>query len=212
VLPATTATTTFTAVGMSAPNTSGTASAQPALSGATRMYIRYATATSGGLAGLSGPFTQTRQQYRPRLVGIVLSDTATTNRRMWFGIASAALTAITHATGPTASTVHFVALGYDTSISTAWRCCSGDGTNRSCADITGTTVAASTEYTLVVDWTSSGSLTCRVQAGSGAAISVNKTTNLSASTSTDLGVFNGTTALEAVTKNHNIARHALDQY
>jgi hypothetical protein len=210
-VPVTTATTTFTAVGMSAPTTSGTATAQPALAGATRMHIRYATATSGALAGLAGPFNQTRQQYRPRLVGTVLSDTATTIRRIWVGLSSAALTTVTHATGPTASALHFSALGYDQSISAAWRCCSGDGSNYSCVDIPGTTVVASTEYTLIVDWSVAGTLTCRVQAGTGAVLSVNKATNLSASTTADLGIVNGTTALEAVTKNHNIARHKLDQ-
>jgi hypothetical protein len=175
------------------------------------MYIRYATATSGALAGLSGPYNQTRPQYRPRLVGVVLSDGSTAVRRTWFGIASAALTTVTHATGPTASTVRFVALGYDQSISAAWRCCSGDGANRSCVDIPGTSVAPSTEYTLVVDWSVAGTLTCSVQAGSGAVLSVNKTTNLSTSTTADLGIVNGTVALESVTKNHNIARHSLDQ-
>ena len=144
-------------------------------------------------------------------MGVHLTDTALTLRRVWFGLSSAALTTITHATGPTASATSFVALGYDTSISTAWRCCTGDGTNYSCADITGTTIVANTEYTLTVDYSVAGTLTCAVQEGSNAAVSIAKTTNLVVSTATGLGVFNGTTTLSAAILNHNTAKLSLEQ-
>ena len=126
-------------------------------------------------------------------------------------LASAALTTTTHATGPTASGVSFIALGYDTSISTAWRCCAGDGTNYSCADITGTTIVAGTEYTLTVDYSVSGTLTCSVQDGTNAAVSVNTVTNLPVTTTTNMGVFNGTTTLSAAILNHNTGKLSLEQ-
>ena len=212
IIPLTTGSTTFTGVGMTVPTVTGTASAQPALAGATRMYIRLASgAAAGNLGGQSGTFTETRQQYQPRLTGIILTDASVASRRVWFGLSSAALTGVTLVGGPTASAVGFFAVGFDTGISAAWRCCSGDGTNYSCIDVPGTSVVASTEYTLTVDYTVAGTLTCRVQAGSGSVLSVNKSTNLLASTATGLGVHNGTTTLVAAAANHNVARVVLDQ-
>lgn len=208
--PITTAATTFTAVGMSAPTTSGTATAQPAATGATRMYIRYAsTAALNALAGFGGgPFTQTRPLYRPKYSTVILTDTDIASRRIYAGLAESSLTAVvTNTTGTTATAVDYVAIGYDTAgtgNTTDWLCCSGDGTNSSCTT-TGIAVAASTEYTLTADWTTAGELVCTVNG-----TSVTKTTNLSTN-AVNLGVYNTLTSLTAAAKNHFIAKHALEQ-
>lgn len=209
--PITTAATTFTAVGMSAPaSVSGTATAQPAATGATRMYIRYAsTAVLNALAGLGGgPFTQTRPLYRPKYSAVILTDSNIASRRIYAGLAESSLqSVVANTSGTTASAVDYVAVGYDTAATgntTDWLCCSGDGTNSSCVT-TGVAVVASTEYTLTADWTTAGSLVCTVNG-----TSVTKSTNLSTN-AVNLGIYNTLTSLSAAAKNHFIAKQALEQ-
>lgn len=209
--PLTTAATTFTGVGMSAPaSVSGTATAQLAATGATRMYIRYASsAVLNALAGLGGgPFTATRPLYRPKYSAVILTDSDIASRRIYAGLAESSLqSVVANTSGTTASTIDYVAIGYDTAATgntTDWLCCSGDGTNSSCAT-TGAAVAASTEYTLTVDWTTAGSLVCTVNG-----TSVTKSTNLSTN-AVNFGPYNTLTSLTAAAKNHFIAKHALEQ-
>ena len=209
---------TVTAIGITgptgSPNISGTVTAQPALTNATRMYLRVTNSatTSGTLSGLSGPFTLTRPPYRPELNGVLYID-GITNRRVWLAIASAALTNQTMAdTGATALT--FVGVGFDTSVSpgNVWRCCSGAGSTATCVTVPGSSVVVNTEYTLIVDWSVAGTLTCSVQAGSAAPSTVSKTDNLSTATSVDLGIFAGSTNLSAgSTTNLNTNTIALEQ-
>ena len=125
-------------------------------------------------------------------------------------------------TGPTAlslldtqsTTITFVGVGFDTSVSPGniWRCCSGGGATATCVNVPGSSVTTLTEYTLIVDWSVSGTLTCSVQAGSGTPNPVSKTDNLSTSTSVDLGIFFGSTNLTAGnTTNLNAGPAILEQ-
>lgn len=192
-------------VGMPLPGSTGVTTVQAALSGTTRLYWQWASAaTIGSIAGLSSVYIATRPAYRPKLTGIIRTDATIDTRRLWFALTDATIEAVTHATGPTASTVDFVGLGFDTSISANWRVCSGDGTNYSCAD-TGVSVAVSTEYTLTVDWSVEGTLTWGINAASGT-----KTTNLSTA-ATNMGLFNSITTLSATARNHQIAKMVLEQ-
>lgn len=205
--PLTTAANTFTAIGMTAPTVVGTATAQPALG--THMYVQYASAaTINSVAGFRGPYTQTRSAFRPRYSSVIRTDSLISSRRIWVGLTESSLESLpsnTSAVG--ASSIDFVGLAYDTSgvgNVTDWLCCSGDGTNYSCAS-TGVAVSASTEYTLSVDWTTAGNLICTVNGSS-----VSKSTNLSTA-AVNLGVYNALTSLTATARNHQIAKHALEQ-
>jgi hypothetical protein len=170
------------------------------------MYVGFASTT---LAGSNGPFTVTRSSYRPTLTGFIRSDTTINTRRIWFALTSASLS-LQAVTGPASSTTNFVGIALDTGVSTVWRCCSGDGTNYSCSDITGTSLVASTEYTLTVDYSVAGTLTCSVQAGTGSVISVAKTTNLPTA-AVDLGPQITVAPLDGANKNLFIARAVLEQ-
>jgi hypothetical protein len=110
-----------------------------------------------------------------------------------------------------ASTTQLVAVGFETSVASNWRCCSGDGTSYSCNDIPNTPVATSTEYTIIVDYSVAGTRTCSVQAGTGATQSLSTSNNLSTSTTTDLGIFTGTTTLAAAVVNNFLAWVSLEQ-
>lgn len=185
--------------------TGQTATAQAALTGATRMYIQSACLNVNGSAcGIVGPYTTTRQLYRPRLSSIVVTDSAVTTRRVWVALTSADLTAVVVPTTAVAQGASYVGLAFDTAISANWGCCSGDATNHSCSD-TGIAVATGTEYRLSADWTTSGTLRCCVNN-----TCVNKTTNLSAAAS-NLGIQNSATTLANAVINHDIAVIALEQ-
>lgn len=115
------------------------------------------------------------------------------------------------ATGPAGSGTSFVGIAFETNgLSSNERCCSGDGANYTCGDITGTSLAASTEYKLTIDYSVAATLTCSVQAGTGSPISLAKTTNLPTA-AVNLGVQNTTTGFGGASRNHNIARTVLEQ-
>lgn len=205
--PLTTAATAFTALGMTAPSVVGTASAQPGL--ANRIYVRYAsTGTLNSVAGFRGAFAETRPEFRPKYSAQIITDSVVTSRRIWLGLTESSLSSlVTNTTGTPSSAIDFVGVGYDTGGTgnvTDWLCCSGNGTNYSCTT-TGVAVAASTEYTVVVDWTTEGTLTCSVNG-----TSVSKTTHLSTA-AINLGVYNALTTLTAASRNHQIAKHSLEQ-
>jgi hypothetical protein len=207
-VPVSTASIALTGIGLTSPSTTGTATAQPGLTNATRMYVRFA---SVGIGGISGPFTATRPGYRPTLTTYIITDSPLSgNRRIWVGLASAGLSGTQPATGPASSSISFVGIAFETGLSTTWRCCSGNGTNLTCADMPGTSLAAGTEYKLTVDYSVAGTLTCTVEAGAGSPISVAKTSNLPTA-AVDLGVQNLTNALDGSIKNQNIGRVVVEQ-
>jgi hypothetical protein len=113
-------------------------------------------------------------------------------------------------TGPAASGINFVGIAFETGLSSAWRCCSGDGASYTCSDIAGTSLAASTEYKLILDYSVAGTLRCSVQAGTGSPIVLDKTTNLPTA-AVDMGTQNVTFSLDGVIKNHYIGRTVLEQ-
>lgn len=201
--PLTTGVTTLTSAGMSTLSMSGTASAQPAATGASRMFVRYASAaTNNATAGnTGGPFLETRPLYRPKYSTVILTDTTTDNRRIWVGLAESSL-ALVPVTGSGSSTIDFVAVGYQSSGN--WYCCSGNGVSYSC-DNTGVAVAASTQYTITLDWTSATQLVCTINGAD-----TPKTTTLSAN-AVGLGSYNALTTLSAAARNHFIAKIALEQ-
>ncbi len=206
--PAGTSSTTLACIYAFGPTVSGTATNQPALSGASRDYIQYATAaSSGSVGGILGPFTLTRPGFRPKLVTWVRVD-ATDNRRIWAGLSESSLQSLAPSISSAATSIDYVGLAYDSAVSSDWLCCSGDGTNHSCSD-TGVSVSA-TEYALTVDWSASGTLTCRVMPQGGSITTTNKTSNLSTS-AVNLGPYDALTTLTGSARNHQIAFFAVEQ-
>lgn len=201
--------TTFTQIGFGTLTVTGTASAQPSLV-TWHNYIRVASAaaTTGLCAGLCYTTNITRATWRPRFAFVYRTDSAITLRRAWFGLTESSLKDVTHATGPTASAVDFIGTGFDTSnISANWRICSGDGTNYSCADVSGAAVAVSTEYRGFLDWNTAGTLTLGLVATTDniafTTYVATKTTNLSTASTQNLALMNGTTTLADAVINHD---------
>jgi hypothetical protein len=194
-----------TVVGMPDPApATGSASTIADLTGTTRIYWQWTSAaTNDTIAGWTGNFNQTRPSYRPKLTGIIRTDTAIDTRRLWFGLTEQSLTLVTHAAGPTASLADFIGLGFDSSIGGNWRVCSGDGANYTCVD-TGVAILQSFEYTLTLDWSVAGTLTWKINGTSGT-----KTTNLSTN-AVNLGIHNAITTLSAAARNHQFTRLVLE--
>ncbi len=198
--------TAFTGVGMNAATTVGTATASPQTD---LMYLNYASAAAiNSQAGHALSAVQTRGNWGPKYTAIVRTEAAVTNRRIWAGLTSATMPAIQVNTASTASAVSFAAIGYDTTgvgDNTNFVCCSGNGVNYSCTT-TGVAVAASTVYTLTVDWSTAGTLVCSVNG-----TSVSRSTLLPALT-TNLAIYNASTRLTAAgALNYLIARYSLEQ-
>jgi hypothetical protein len=83
---------------------------------------------------------------------------------------------------------------------THWLCCSGDGTNGSCSELSTVSITSATEWILQVDLSINAQLTCRAQpAAVGATVyTVTKATNLpGATTGLKLNVVATNTAAEA---------------
>ncbi len=208
--------TTLTQIGFGTLTVTGTASAQPSLV-AWHNHVRHASAaaTNGLCAGYCYSTNITRATWRPRFGAVTLTDSTISLRRAWFGLTESSLTAVTHATGPTASAVDFVALGFDTSISANWRICSGDGTNYSCADVPSAAVVANTEYQLWWDWSVSGIVSVIIRATTDGATyttyTTTKATNLSTANTQNLALMVSTTTLADTVINHNIHAIFVDQ-
>ena len=175
------------------------------------MYIESTSRVfTGAAAGWVTPnFDQVQPAYRPRITANIRTDNTIGLRRRWFALTSESIEGLPGIeTG--SSTITFVGMGTDTSTGfTAWGCCSGDGTTYSCIIIPSSNLLANTEYTLVVDWTVSGTLTCSVQDTTGT-FSVDKTTNLSTA-NTNLGIEIVTTTLTAAEVNNFTAKVTLEQ-
>lgn len=191
--------TTFTASNMIAPVAVGTAAASGQ---AEDYYIQWTSAaTNGSFAGVSSTFTQTEMRYTPLLATRIRTDTATTSRRIWVALTSAALNS-TDATGTIATT--FIGVRYSTSAGdTTWQCGSGNGTTASYVS-TGVAVTPSTYYDIIIDGTVSGQLTCDIATNGGSYVSVTKSTNVATST-TALGITNMVTTLTTTADIHRIA-------
>ena len=206
--PLTTAATTLTAVGMTAigATTPAAATAQPALAGASRMYLQWASAgTNNSVAGLNaGPFLETRPAFLPKLTAIVRTDAAVDTRRVWVGLTESALAGLAHSTTLAASAIDFAAVGFTTSVNSSWLCCSGNGTSYSC-DAMGVTVLPLIEHTVKVEYTGPGAIRCEVDG-----VAQVKTTHVSVA-AVGHGVQCSLTTLSAASRVHQAARIVLEQ-
>lgn len=187
--------TAFTAVGGVALTNNGTRTAS---SQTDSYYVNFASAaTANTVAGATQAFTQVRGNYRPKLTVMLRTDAATTSRRMWVALTSAALST-TDGTGALAT--RYVGLRYSTNAGDVnWQCASGDGTTGSVVD-TGVAVTANTAYAITLDWTVSGTLVCTVNG-----VSVNKTTNIDATQTANLGIQASLTTLTAAARSIRLA-------
>jgi len=174
--PLITSATTYTSVGMSTCTVNGTATAWPA---GGRMKLKIVAAnTASAMAGITTVFTETRPQFRPKILFDVTTGTGTTGLRFYGGIVESSTAAQALTVTSAASTIDYVALAWEDGISgTQWLCCSGDGTNHSCQSM-GVPVQTSTEYMGQVDWSQPGRVTCSLQVRD-KTYRLTKTTNIS---------------------------------
>jgi hypothetical protein len=201
--------------GLQVPTTSGVITGGPLTE---RMLTTFQGLLGGGVGGVVGPFTETRPYQRPKASFVFLLDNRTgnnTNARWWMGLASASLTALAPKIGSAASALHFVALGYDPTVSANFIIDSGDGTNHSGIDTGYAVPTNNLEYYMVLlDWTDAGSLAYSIytepfQAGGyvqGSEVwtlvaSGTKATNLSTTVGQNLGIY---FAITGNTVNSNI--------
>lgn len=174
--PLITSATTYTSVGMSTCTVNGTATAWPA---GGRMKLKLAAAnTANAMGGITTVFTETRPQFRPKILFDVTTGTGTTGVRFYGGIVESSTAAQALTVTAAASAIDYVALAWEDGISgTQWMCCSGDGTNHSCQSM-GVPVQTNTEYMGIVDWSQAGRVTCSLQVGT-KTYRTTKTTNIS---------------------------------
>ncbi len=135
----------------------------------SRPWIRYTVAanTSGTAAGNIGPYTQTRQGYRPRYSSMIQTGTGVTSQRFWGGLAESSVIGLAPTLVTAATAIDYVGMAWDSAVNGGkWMCCSGDGANHNCIDMGAPAVTANTEYLIDVDYSQPGRLTCRLQVGS----------------------------------------------
>lgn len=212
--PGTSTSTTFTCSHLGAPTSTGTVTAQPALTGATRMYLQYATAAStNSVGGVTSPASNAIRAHLKPMMGATFRWAGEANLIAWIGLAESTLSAAPWApdTGPTASGVDLAAIGYQSSVSSKFRCCTGDGTNYSCADMVGAaaTPTSAHEYFARIDpRTEAGvATTCYLKdLTDGTTATLRKTTNVLVTTAATNMYFNAAvTTTEAVAKNWQLA-------
>jgi hypothetical protein len=145
----------------------------------------------------------TRASYDPTFSGMVNLGSAITLDRVWFGVTSADLSAVSTSAAST-----YCAFRYDTGAGdSAWTMCSANGATQGCT-ATSVTVAANTSYQLRVQWSSSANR-CLFDING---VSVGAlTSNVSASTSTDLGPQISVTTLSAAIRPLTLFHMLLEQ-
>lgn len=139
-------------------------------------YVSYSTSNvAGNTASVVGNTSAVQQaRYRPRLRMHIRTSAYITAQRIWAGLSSATITT----DAPTVGTRQ-VGFRYSTSATdTTWKCFSSDAAGTSAAGDTGITVAANTAYILELDWSTSGTLTCRASTIGGTPGTVNVTGSL----------------------------------
>lgn len=183
VQPGSAGSATLVAMGMTLPTGLG---GSPQLDSAVteRLYVRYQTSNTaiGTVGPFSGGSNDVRSTHRP--VGfraLIRTSSDTTDQRVQVGLVeSNAVGTLACSAGPTASTVDQVTACWDATLGGAWKCCTGDGGNYSCVDITGSTYVAGTPYYAAALMTSTGAQ-CWVQAEGGTEYTITKTTNITTS-------------------------------
>lgn len=207
--PTGTAATSLTSTGMLLGSTSGTASATPSLTNATKMYVQYrATASTNSDAGLLANGAGWMQNYQVAF-GTGFHWPGESSLRFWAGLVVGNLGGVSTADGASASP--YAALAFEASVASTFRFVTGDGTNYTGTALTGdaATPVANHEYSLIID--------CRSEPGVAASIylwditagtytTLRKTTNVpptSASTNVHFNVV--TRTLENAAKDTRIA-------
>lgn len=173
-LIATPTSTGHTCNGATVPGVTASPTASPQTN---RMYLNYATTNvSGNSNGHPASTLWTRPGWRNIYWAQFMTEGAVSLRRQWLGLAESTMAALavrTEASGAAASSIDFVAVGWDTAVTANFMCCSGDGTNYSCKDM-GVAPAIDTEYTVTINWATAGTIDCKINS-----TTVTKTTNLS---------------------------------
>jgi len=192
----------------------GGAVGAPALTNATRMFVTYTSGATSGDYGYwesNGGNNDTRAGFKPLAVLVIHSGATSTAAVWWYGLEeSFALGNLTPSNSQT-TTVDHAAVAFGAATSSAWRCCSGDGTNASCIDIAGSTWAANTEYKVTVDLRTAGQTRCCVKnIGASAEWCVTKTTNQPSAT-VDMGLLASVKTTEAAAKKVSVNRMYLEQ-
>lgn len=192
----------------------GSVLASVALTGATRYYVTYTTNTtvnSYGYFESNVSNTDTRILYAPLAVFIVHSGSSTA-ATWWFGLEESLTLGNLLPSDTQATAVDHAAIGV-TAAGAIWRCCSGDGTNASCTDITGSALATNMEYKLTVDMRTAGETRCCVQDLTPPSTStqcITKTTN-QPGTAVNMGMIASVKTTTAGTKTLSVNRMYLEQ-
>jgi hypothetical protein len=145
------------------------------------MYIKHSSGTTSGTsqAGYISA-TGTEERWRPYLQTRIKLDSTITSERLFVAISSAGAGA-NMSDSPTAPV--WGGIRYSTSASdTTFKCGAGNASASAFTD-TGVTVTASHYYTMIVDWTTSGQITCRISDNGGAYSSTTVTTDVVTSNS-----------------------------
>jgi hypothetical protein len=202
--------TTMLGIGMPVPTVSGTG----AQAGTARSIIEWTSAAStGSKAGYDATTMATRQAFRPKMVAYIKTENAAdmTNRTIWVGLSSASLTGVNpNDTDLDTSTFHFGVVAFRSTDSSAWRCCTGDGSDGTCTDIPSSTAAVNTEYVITIDWSVNAEVTCKVTQVGGSTWTLTKTTNISTGTN-DLSVVSVITTANNTARKHYMAGLSLEQ-
>jgi hypothetical protein len=192
----------------------GGAAAAPALTNATRMFVTYTSNNSNGDYGYWLTNTDnddTRALYAPLVEFIIHSGSTSASAIWWYGLEESPTLANLTPSNTQATGVDHAAVAFSAATSSAWRCCSGDGTNASCMDITGSTWAANTEYQVTVDLRTAGTTRCCVKdLGASAEYCVAKTTN-QPGVSVNLGAMASVKTTTAASKTVSVNRIYLEQ-
>lgn len=221
VFPTATNGTTASAWGLQALTVLGAAGAASPF--ATRNAVAFPTsaATTNSTGGLAGPFTETRPGYQNKLTVYTVIASSTDNgvqARQWWGLASASLAALAPVSTPTASGIHFAAVGYDTAFGSRYQFCTGDGANYSCTDLGVSNPTTNTYVRVTLDWTTQATPTATIDQAtfdtgtySNVVATTSKSSNVTASTTVNLGLNLTVTTLANVFKNMYLSKAILEQ-
>lgn len=192
----------------------GTVAAAVALTNGTRYYVTYTTNTANTSYGYfqsNVSNTDTRILYKPVAVFIVHSG-SNTAATWWFGLEESLTLGNLLPSDTQATAVDHAAIGV-TAAGAIWRCCSGDGTNASCTDITGSTFLDNMEYRLTVDMRTAAQTRCCVSDLTAPVTGENcitKTTN-QPGTAINMGMIASVKTTAAGTKTISVNRMYLEQ-
>lgn len=206
------ASTTFGLCGINNINVTGTASAQPALTSATRMHVQYAAAaTNGTVAGIIPLASGNWSANTKPMLGVGFRWPAEATLRMWIGLAESTLGSTAVATSSVSSNDH-ACIGFDAAVASTWLGSTCDGTNQTAAALVGggaETPISAHEYVVLIDPRTEAGTACTfhlwdITAGTYATL--RKTTNvLRTLSSVSFGYQASVTTLEDVAKNMQIS-------